>query len=302
MHKTGKGDSYPQQPTNFFKKLISNITPDPKHPTVAFYRGAYIAYNKYSIMLGSEGKQGSAITAGFTWGFTKPLYSFRNGNTIDFEAGISAGFAYADMKKYVLERESNCYRITETKPMAFQPIPVISDLRLGFIYRIGDYPSTKKYRWRYDCDLAYQQKMDDWMTAEKNRLDSIANARKDHGSIYEEFMEIYNAELKRFAEEETKTTADNAIKEKAAKAAATAKAADLKASKKQKKDEAKEAAKEDKKKKADKKKGQKENIKEEEKPAEQSEAAPAENAESKEAPAESNASEDNHENENNNQN
>ena len=37
-------------------------------------------------------------------------------------------------------------------------------------------------------------------------------------------------------------------------------------------------------------------------PAEQSEAAPAENAESKEAPAESNASEDNHENENNNQN
>ena len=193
MHKTGKGDSYPQQPTNFFKKLISNITPDPKHPTVAFYRGAYIAYNKYSIMLGSEGKQGSAITAGFTWGFTKPLYSFRNGNTIDFEAGISAGFAYADMKKYVLERESNCYRITETKPMAFQPIPVISDLRLGFIYRIGDYPSTKKYRWRYDCDLAYQQKMDDWMTAEKNRRDSIANARKDHGSIYEEFMEIYNA-------------------------------------------------------------------------------------------------------------
>lgn len=76
MHKTGKGDSYPQQPTNFFKKLISNITPDPKHPTVAFYRGAYIAYNKYSIMLGSEGKQGSAITAGFTWGFTKPLYSW----------------------------------------------------------------------------------------------------------------------------------------------------------------------------------------------------------------------------------
>ena len=86
-------------------------------------------------------------------------------------------------------------------------------------------------------------------------------------------MNIYNAELKRFAEEETKTSADNAIKEKAAKAAATAKAADLKASKKQKKDEAKEAAKEDKKKKADKKKGQKENIKEEEKPAEQSEAA-----------------------------
>lgn len=164
----------------------------PKHPTVAFYRGAYVSYNSFSVKFGKEGKQGKAFCAGFSWGFTKPLYFYKSGNSLDFEAGISAGLAYTTHTTYTHDRESNCHIPGKTEDWTLNKMPVISELRAGFVYRFGNYPSTGKYRWRYDCDLAYQDIVRDKILKRARMEDSLRHTRDIRKVIEQEFNRIYN--------------------------------------------------------------------------------------------------------------
>ena len=34
------------------------------------------------------------------------------------------------------------------------------DIHIGVVYRFGNYPIQKKYRWRYDVDMEYRAKID----------------------------------------------------------------------------------------------------------------------------------------------
>ena len=188
-----RGD-YPQVQDGLLGRLFTCRTDEPRHPEIAFYRGVYASVTKFSVKLGKEGRQGRACVAGFTWGFVKPLYEYSNGNSIDFEAGISAGLSYTKYFTYTTDRESNCYVRGEFNNWALRIVPVISDLRVGFTYRIGKYPSIKKYRWRYDCDLEYQSRYNDKLTLYKQRMDSLERTRNDKGIIHNDFMRVYNEE------------------------------------------------------------------------------------------------------------
>lgn len=178
--------------TNFIDKVFSCRRTHVKHPGLIFYRGLYVSYNDFSIKLTGDGYQGSALTAGFTYGVVKPLYAFKNGNSLDFELGVSAGASMARYDRFRHDRESDCYPVTEQKGWSIVSHPVVSDLRVGFVYRFGKYPSTRKYRWRYDCDPVYKHRIDSIRTEEEreriNRetLDSIiGEIRKDFWHDYD---------------------------------------------------------------------------------------------------------------------
>ena len=137
----------------FLNKLLSPRRETAKHPNTTYYRGAFAAYNKFTVKLGSEGHQGNAIIGGFMWGMMKPLYVFRRGHSLDLEFGVAVGVAYAKYDTFTHDAFLDYYPKTGNKTTI---LPVINDLRVGFVYRPGKYPITKKYRWRYDVDMNYQ--------------------------------------------------------------------------------------------------------------------------------------------------
>ncbi len=137
-------------------KLFSFRRKRIKHYRTTYYRGLYGSINKYSIKLGREGKEGTALVGGITYGIVKPLYIYNNGNSIDFEAGFNAGLVVTNYHSYVHNTLTDCYENTDYKKWFIVPYPVISEVRVGLIYRFGKYPIYKKYRWRYDVDLAYK--------------------------------------------------------------------------------------------------------------------------------------------------
>lgn len=220
-----------------WERVVSPRRAESKHPTTTYYRGAFIAYNNYSLKLGTEGKQGNAIIAGGMWGMIKPLYEFNNGNSLDLEFATSAGVAYAKYDTYTHDRLDDCYPVKSTGKTAV--LPVINELRVGFVYRFGSYPITKKYRWRYDVDLDYQERLDSTIRAERNAAEAKHLSDSIYGNISKKFWDAYNELAKKNKERAEKQAAidkQNAEAKKAAdkKAAEEKKAADKKAAEEQK--------------------------------------------------------------------
>ena len=265
---------------HIWERVLSPRRAESKHPTTTYYRGAFVAYNNYSLKLGSEGKQGNAIIGGVMWGMIKPMYQFSNGNSLDLEFAASAGVAYAKYDTYTHDRLDDCYPITATGKTTI--MPVINELRVGFVYRFGSYPITKKYRWRYDVDLDYQDRVDSIVRAERNAAAAQHLSDSIYGSISKVFWDRYDQLAKK--------NKDRAEKQEALdkKAAETKKAADKKAAEERKAAEKKAAA--------DKKAAEKAAAEEEKakkkKGAAPAEAAPAEGAPTEAAPAEGAAAEE----------
>lgn len=156
---------------HFWDRLVSARRPESRHPNTVYYRGAFVGYNTYSLKLGKEGKQGNAILGGVMWGMVKPLYEFASGNSLDLEFAAAVGVAYAKYDTYTHNREDDCYPKTGNKTTI---MPIINDLRVGFVYRFGKYPISKKYRWRYDVDRRYQDVVDSVISArQKSRNDKL---------------------------------------------------------------------------------------------------------------------------------
>ncbi len=259
---------------HIWERVLSPRRAESKHPTTTYYRGAFVAYNNYSLKLGSEGKQGNAIIGGVMWGMIKPMYQFSNGNSLDLEFAASAGVAYAKYDTYTHDRMDDCYPITATGKTTI--MPVINELRVGFVYRFGSYPITKKYRWRYDVDLDYQDRVDSIVRAERNAAAAQHLSDSIYGSISKVFWDRYDQLAKK--------NKDRAEKQEALdkKAAEAKKAADKKAAEEKKAAEKKAAA--------DKKAAEKAAA-EEEKAKKKKGAAPAETAPAEAAPAEGAAAE-----------
>ena len=109
-----------------------------KNPRIwrAYYWGAYASYGDYSIKLAKEGKQGSYISAGASFGFGIPLYTYNNGS-LDFELGGSLGLVFTRYDVFIHDAESNCYpRLSEkAKSWHLTPYPMPTDLHISFVYR-----------------------------------------------------------------------------------------------------------------------------------------------------------------------
>ncbi len=182
----------------WYEKILSARAMLPSHPTWVFYRGGYVAYTKYSFLLKDaiKGTQGNAIQAGFTWGFEKPLYQFSDGNSLDLDCGFSAGFCVHKTDKYDIDQENNAYGVTEkSDKWKFNPIPVLKDLHVSFVYRFGNYPIQKRYRWRYDADVQYRSLMDSLYSDAEARALQQYIADSIYKVVYLDFRHIYDSVL-----------------------------------------------------------------------------------------------------------
>lgn len=198
--------------TRFLDRVFSCRRNRVRHPGLLFYRGAYLSYNKFSIkLLGSEGYQGSAVTAGFTYGIMKPLYVFKNGNSLDVDLGVSAGLALASYDKYRHDRENDCYPVTKRAQSGV--FPVVSDLHVGFVYRLGRYPVTKKYRWRYDCDQIYKDRIDSIYSAKMSAAEKRYTEDTIMVSVSKDFWHHYDSII---AVKKIETDSLNRVKDAAA--------------------------------------------------------------------------------------
>lgn len=176
---------------HIWDKAISIRRSRVKHPMFTWYRGLYAGYGKYSFLFGSQGHQGTAIVGGVSYGFVVPMFGLPSGNTIDLEFGICGGVVYYKDDVYIHDRESDCYPIIESKPAAI--LPMIDDIRVGLVYRLGRAPVLSKYRYRRDVDVAY----DDRLTALHDRRvflrDSAKNYRRDYDEIFGKFWHVYDS-------------------------------------------------------------------------------------------------------------
>lgn len=163
---------------NLWDKLWSCRTSVPSHPKWIFYRGIYVGYADYDIyfkgysnlnyFFRSDGGRWSGFLFGGSWGFIKPFLAFENGNSLDMEFGLSAGWWFRtssqkydrvvnevkdDEFKYKSEAPLHTYKLQQ-----YYPLP--REIHVGLVYRFGNYPIQKKYRWRYDVDMDYRAKID----------------------------------------------------------------------------------------------------------------------------------------------
>ena len=72
--------------------------------------------------------------AGLTGGWQLPVYKCKQG-AIDLDLGLSVGAAYAEYDKY--KYEDNHLIRTKSRDRHFLPYPVVSDIRVGFVYRLS---------------------------------------------------------------------------------------------------------------------------------------------------------------------
>lgn len=162
-----------------------------KHPDAVFYRGAYLAFTKYSVKLGTEGRQGTAVSAGYQFGMVKPLYVFRNGHSLDLDLGAALGLAYTSYNKYRLDRESDCY--PNVGKVDGQIMPVVNELRCALVYRLGKTPGTSKYRWRYDVDIPYMAMKDSIYLERVRHREDLHNTDSIQSMIRKDFWAVYDS-------------------------------------------------------------------------------------------------------------
>ncbi|MCI5855188.1 MAG: hypothetical protein MR005_06600, partial [Prevotella sp.] len=134
---------------------------------------------------------------------------------------------YAKTDTYILDRESNCYPVTEVGKWSLVPHPVLSELRASFVYRFGNYPVTKKYRFRYDIDLAFQERQDSIAEArykeryDKQVADSVGKVvREAFFHIYDSIAKINQQKADSISRAKSMQDKEAAAKVKAASAAA----------------------------------------------------------------------------------
>ena len=109
---------------------------------------------------------------------------YRN-NYIDLELGGSAGLLYTSYDVYTHDAESGCYpRIAEKcKGGHIVPFPLITDLRVAFVYRFMSAGSKYKesvYRRVQLRDFA-RQALNEQINKMRERIDSINNAIRKQG-------------------------------------------------------------------------------------------------------------------------
>ena len=174
-----------------YEKILSGRRRRTKHPRTTWYRGGYFAYDDYSFLFGKEGVQGTAYTLGFQYGVIRPLYIFPSGKSVDLDFGFSAGFCLTDYEKFSHDSQTASYIKGENMGLKFVPFPVLTEARVGLVYRVGKANVYTKYRWRYDVDLKYQEKV----LAE---LDYRAELRKrdmEYLKIYRFYQNKYDSLL-----------------------------------------------------------------------------------------------------------
>lgn len=144
-----------------------------KNPTGdrVWFLGPYVDLSKYNMKFSDTGHRGKAIGAGLTFGFGRSLYKYKHG-ALDLELSASLGAVYTQFDTYTLSERTNNYEYIDRSVNKILPYPVISDIRLGFVYRFstvnGKYIERSTIRERYKAIK----------TKNNNRRDSIRQERR----------------------------------------------------------------------------------------------------------------------------
>lgn len=157
---------------NLKEKLFSRERSNPKYWR-AYYLGLYTSANGYSFKFGKRGFQGNSYGIGISAGYSIPLYSYKT-HFIDVEFGGSLGLSYAKYDVYELDRENNCYiPVSEkSKDFHFVPFPVVSDVRVSFVYRFASVKDKYKMINHEKIQAKERHKIE-----RKQHKDSVRTAR-----------------------------------------------------------------------------------------------------------------------------
>ena len=200
--RQAQSSGYLRRHTNLWDKLWSCRVMVPSHPKWIFYRGLYLTYSDYNIYFdGINGRAGQAIMFGGSWGFIKPFLAFQNGNSLDMEFGLSIGLCYQKFHTYTHYKKDNTYRWRSHVNWRLETYPMPRDIHIGVVYRFGNYPIQKKYRWRYDVDMEYRARIDSIYEhnlshkEQKFIRDSIYKVvSKDFRVLYDSCVQVRKAE------------------------------------------------------------------------------------------------------------
>lgn len=147
----------------------------------AYYWGIYANTSSYNIKLTKEGRQGTAYSAGLSVGYTTGLYGYKN-HAVDLELGASVGLMYTHYDVYRHDAESDCYPVLteKCKEGHLVPFPVVSDVRVAFVYRFVS--AKDKYKQsvfrRADIRQEKRNKLNEQINKMRQRLDSIQSVYK----------------------------------------------------------------------------------------------------------------------------
>lgn len=117
-----------------------------------WFLGPYIDFSKYNMKFSKTGHKGLAVGSGMTFGFGRSVYAYKNG-VLDLELSASLGVVYTQFDSYTLNNKNNSYEYVEKGMSKFLPYPIISDIRLAFVYRFstikGKYKENSTIKSRF---------------------------------------------------------------------------------------------------------------------------------------------------------
>ena len=102
----------------------------------AYYLGLYGAYNKFSVFIDGEGKQGKAASVGLSGGWSVPLYKHFDGSGWDVDLGASVGVMMTAYNKYKYRKDWDGYEYLGHKMRHIVPYPMVSDVHISLVYRL----------------------------------------------------------------------------------------------------------------------------------------------------------------------
>lgn len=162
---------------SLYERLFSKQREKPRYWR-AYYIGGYVNAGSYDFKFSEEGIRGKYVGAGLTAGYSVPLYSYKHG-VIDLEFGGNLGIMATRNSGFRLDIENNEYVPTaNVKNWHVVPFPVITDLRVAFVFR---FMSIKDKYKRTDYDKIHRREA---AKLEKKRVkDSIRVARQLEDSL-----------------------------------------------------------------------------------------------------------------------
>ena len=141
----------------FLTRLFSQRRNHVKHPNTVFYRGLYASYGSFSYLFSSKGRQGTIAQVGILGGVIKPLYVYPSGHSISLDLGLSVGAAMVESDRFRHDREDNCYPFVSHNNRCILPFPIVSDIHMGLVFRMGKKSLPDLYRRRYELDERFRE-------------------------------------------------------------------------------------------------------------------------------------------------
>ena len=160
--------------TKYIKEHVFSTKRNHPRDSRAYYWGVYANAASYNIKIGKQGRQGNAYGAGLSLGYTMPLYGYGRGSSgqhfIDLEMGGALGLLFTSYDVYEFDDESDCYPVIEEKCKDghLVPYPLVTDLRIAFVYRFKSV--RDKYKQSIERRFDKRQQI---LQKEKARTDSI---------------------------------------------------------------------------------------------------------------------------------